>query len=287
MGKRVAHNGMVWVGLMMLLVGAIACGDDNGGTAGSGAAGASGASGMTATGGTSGTGTGGTSGTGTGGTSGVGGGNNDIGPTEICMRVAQIQCAAEADCCDSPGRDVPTCESAMRDLCEESGGASVATDPIVGFDQDALTAALDELESRIAPCDPAVAAWAITSDGFQSAFTGSRAAGANCSPEGGDNATIEAIAAALVSCQNVATTACLPGADTASWMCAPRGAAGGLCFTDFNCQEGLYCGPTATCVARKTTGADCDEANECASFLCADGACAASTDQQAAYCLAD
>jgi hypothetical protein len=285
MGKRVALNATGLIAAALLLASVGACGDDSDGAGGASGAGTSG---MGATGGTGGSGGAGASGMGAtggmGGSGGMAGGNNNVGPSEVCMRVAQIQCAAEADCCDAPGRDVAACESAQRNECEVGGGAAAA-DPIVGFDQDALADALDELQARTATCDPSVATWAITSDGFLSAFTGTRAAGADCGPAGGDDATLDAIAAALASCQNSATTACLPDLVSGDWTCAARSAAAGPCFSDLNCADGLFCNIMGTCEARKAAGAECDQPNECASLLCAADTCAEASDTQAAYCL--
>jgi hypothetical protein len=102
---------------------------------------------------------------------------------------------------------------------------------------------------------------------------------------GGDAAA----AGALASCQNAATTACLPSS-ALSWTCAPRGVEGAKCFTDLNCQNGFYCpNPDlqinmTNCLARKALGGSCAQDNECVSLTCIAGTCAAPTTQSA-YCL--
>jgi hypothetical protein len=262
---------MVWNLLVVAVVLALAaCGGDDG--EGGGGAGASGASGM------------GGDGDGDGD-----GDSNDVGPDGICERIAAIQCAAQEECCTAPEMDVAACTTKFIADCSDL--EAIAAEEIVGFDRAAVREALDELEARAGNCDPALASWAITAEGFASSFTGSRAAGADCTPEGGANTNdINAVGAALASCSNVATTACLP-TDT-TWTCTARAAAGGDCFTDLNCQDGLFCekgedGPfDGTCVARKAAGADCFDANECTSFVCKDDACAAA-DAQAVYCFED
>lgn len=251
--------------VVLSLLALSACGGDDEGSSGSG-----GASGM-------------------GGGGGDGGGNsNDVGPSEICERIAAIQCAAQEDCCDDPGQTVAECMSDLIAGCNDL--EAVAADPIVGFDRAAVRAALDELQTRSGQCDPALASWAITSDGFASSFTGTRDEGDDCLPDGGaDTSDVNAFGAALASCKNVATTACLP--TSGDWKCTARGAAGGQCFTDLNCQDGLFCDKTdaadtfdGECKARKAAGEDCLDANECSSFICKDDTCTATNDVQAAYC---
>jgi len=247
-----------------------ACGGDD--TEGGG--GASGASGMGGSGGSS------------------GGGSNDVGPDGICERIAAIQCAAQADCCEAPAMDMAACVTDLLAGCTDL--EAVAADDIVGFDRAAVRAALDELEQRAGDCDPALASWAVTAEGFASSFTGTRDQGEDCTPEGGaDTSDVDAVGAALASCTNVATTACLPTETT--WTCTARAAAGGQCFTDLNCQDGLFCDKEAAttaydgvCAARKAAGAECFDANECTSFVCKeDETCAANDDVQAVYCFED
>lgn len=227
---------------------------------------------------------------GMGGMGGTGGGNNNVQPGQICARFAEIQCEAEANCCESAGRDQAACRTALANDCDRNGLDTIPMNAIVGFNAGALKSALDELEERNADCDPTVAAWAVTSDGFASSFNGTRAAGESCLPEGGVEASTSEVGAALASCMNSATTACLPTSDD-SWTCAPRGAAGAPCFTDFNCQDSMYCDQTMAmtlyegmCSARKAAGAECEEGNECASFICKDEVCSGTDDAQAAFC---
>ena len=93
----------------------------------------------------------------------------------------------------------------------------------------------------------------------------------------------------LASCLDPANNSCLPEG-AISWTCAPRANAGGACFTDVNCVDGLFCpNPDfniegATCTARKAVGASCSLPNECESLFCKGGKCVEAT-KQAAYCL--
>jgi len=259
------RNRALWVVASMLAL--VACGGDDGG----GGGGASGASGM--------------------GGSGGGGASNDVGPDGICERIAAIQCAAQEACCTAPAMDVAACMSELLGGCSDL--EAVAAEEIVGFDRAAVRAALDELERRAGACDPALASWAITAEGFASSFTGTRGEGEDCTPEGGAGTSdVNAVGAALASCSNVETTACLPTETT--WTCKPRAAAGGACFTDLNCVDGLFCDKTdaqtaydGVCAARKGAGSECFDANECTSFVCKDDVCAADNDAQAVYCFED
>ena len=252
--------------VMVSLLALAACGDDGGGEAVSGMGGGDG--------------------------DGDGDGDaNDVGPDQICERIAAIQCAAQEACCNAPEQTAAECMSALIADCSDL--EAIAADPIVGFDRAAVRAALAELQSRSTSCSTSLASWATSADGAYSSFTGSRAAGEDCLPAGGamTNDT-DAIGAALASCSNVATTACLP-TDT-EWKCTARGAAGSQCFTDLNCQDGLYCDQSQNtgvfdgdCAPRKADGAACASANECGSFVCKSRVCAAANDVQAVYCFED
>lgn len=232
---------------------------------------------------------GGDDGDGGAGASGAGGGGNDVGPDQICERIAAIQCGAQEACCTMPEQTLARCMNDFIAGCSDL--EAIAADPIVGFNRAAVRAALDELETRAGNCDTSIASWAATADGLFSSFNGTRDAGESCLPTGGANTTdTNALGAALASCKNVATTACLP--TSGDWTCAPRGGVDAQCFTDLNCQDGMYCSKSDSmatafdgkCALRKAAGEACLDATECQSFVCASRACAAATDVQAVYC---
>ncbi|MDD9936602.1 MAG: hypothetical protein OXT09_23525 [Myxococcales bacterium] len=213
---------------------------------------------------------------------------NDVTPGAICARLAVIQCAGEQVCCDTPSADQASCEADAESACTTGLGLdAVAGDAAVGFDAAAAAAAITMYENRAMQCDPSAPAWALSPDGFTGAFTGTLGPGEDCMPEGGLEADLPVIFAALASCTNVATQACLPTETT--WTCEPRGGADAACFTDLNCQDGLFCDPAlttmGTCKARKAAGEACLTANECSSAVCKDSVCGADDDVQAAYCL--
>ena len=213
---------------------------------------------------------------------------NDVMPGGICQRLAEITCAGEQACCDAPGRTAQACISAVSGACSSMLMAdTLAAEPAVAFNAAAAKTAFTEFENRASTCDPEIAAWAVSANGFPTSFAGTLASGADCEPEGGLQADIDDLLVALASCQTAGGQACLPG--EGGWTCAPRSAAGGRCYNDFNCADGLFCeNPDGefdgTCMAAKSAGADCRGPLECESLICNDRKCAPSGDVQAAYC---
>ena len=85
------------------------------------------------------------------------------------------------------------------------------------------------------------------------------------------------------------STACLPSAT--DWKCTARGGEGSPCFSPLNCQEGMWCDSTdaeslgdGVCVAQKPANEACNAPEECQSFVCKSGSCAASDDVQEIFC---
>jgi hypothetical protein len=212
---------------------------------------------------------------------------NAVMPGNICDRLATIQCAGEAACCDNPGRNYATCKTTMKQGCDtELMADQIAAAPEASFDAAQARTVFTEIERRASECDPSIAAYGIAFDGLRSIFRGTRAPDTSCTPA---NPLDRAMAgAALTSCTNADMFACLPSA--ISWRCAPHAGANGPCFTDNNCNPGLYCdNPDLSvlggdCLARKAVGASCSLPLECESLFCKGGKCVAA-DQQAAYCL--
>jgi hypothetical protein len=166
----------------------------------------------------------------------------------------------------------------------------IAAQPSTAFDPAAAKAAFTKLEQLAATCDTTVAAWGSSVDGLRGITRGTVAAGESCMPPV-EHLTDKAYdAAALTSCLDPSTDACLPGALT--WTCEPKQDVNGPCFTDANCRDGLYCdnpqltGLSQPCLPRKGVGETCSAGNECQSLFCKHGACVAA-EQQAAYCLAN
>jgi hypothetical protein len=214
-------------------------------------------------------------------------GRNAVTPGVICDRLATIQCAAEASCCPTPGRDFASCKQTMMSTCSSQYMAdSIAGQPAAGFDPAQAQMVFTHFEDLSSKCDSSIAAFAESPQGLRSMFKGTVAPMNSCRPS---NLNDMAMAGgALAACTNSDNYACLPSLIT--WICNPRAAAGGKCFTDVNCKPGLYCpNPNldiagATCTARKQVGAQCKTPNECADLYCKSGSCVVAS-QQAAYCL--
>ena len=243
-----------------------------------------------------------------GATAGVGGGStgagfdagtapdrNMVSPGGICERLATIQCAGEQHCCPSPGRSFDACKSSLMSACtSEFAFDEIAANPVTGFNPAGAAAAFSELENRAERCDPTVAQWAVSGAGFLTAFDGTVPEGGACTPPG--NSTIGMLfsrgdpeqIAALASCQNSATTVCLPAVGV--WTCTARAGEGGSCVFDGNCQDNFYCADSGflsdACTQRNPTGTACTAANECQTFICKGGSCADATAANAC-CLQD
>lgn len=213
---------------------------------------------------------------------------NMVQAGKVCSRLAQIQCAGEAYCCDNPGRDVAACEVKMADLCtKELFVDAITIDTRAGFDAARAATALQTFEEMASRCDPMIGDYGADPDGLMAMVRGTVDKGGRCSP--GVTTDKARAAVALASCRNSATIACLP-TSALNWSCTDRAAAGSNCFTDLNCTDGHWCpNPEfkigmAQCVSRKADGMNCAAGNECLSLTCTTGKCAAPT-KQSAYCL--
>lgn len=271
-------------------------GGSTGGIGGStgGIGGSTGATGGVITGGTGGSGgvqTGGVSGTGGSATFDAGSdpNRNNVQAGAVCDRLATVQCAAEQYCCASAGRTFDQCKAAQMTECGNLYLDEVTLNSVSGFDATAAATAFTQYENLASMCDTTIVSWGISTDGLRGITKGTIDPGGACTPSNKlDNANV---AAYLVSCKDAATTACLPSTTgIGTWTCTARAAAGGRCFTDLNCQDGLYCdNPNlanfdSQCQTRKADGQTCATGNECASLACVGGMCVAA-DQQAVYCL--
>jgi hypothetical protein len=212
---------------------------------------------------------------GVGGSGAAAGGNGGNQDESLCAQIARVQCEAAA-CCPT---HVPNanCEAEARQTCEgDLQLDAIAADPATGFNEATFDMALAEFESRASSCQANVAVFVIDPvGGLRGAAAGTLPAGADCTAS--NMSSQVAIATALASCANPATSACLPSETT--WTCAARGPEGAPCFTDANCDDNLYCDNPdteltgAVCVARKAAGEACSAANECLSLSCGGGAC--------------
>jgi hypothetical protein len=215
---------------------------------------------------------------------------NQVAPADLCTRLATINCAGEAFCCQTPTRTVDACKADLIKTCSSDLMLDrIAANPITGFDAAAAERAYTELERKASVCDETVAAWGGSADGLRGILKGTIAANASCKPPQTipDKASI---AAALVSCTEPTLHACaFTSLLAGDWSCAAKVGAGGACNTDNNCNDGLYCvlpalAAVGSCTERKAVGASCSAPTQCASLYCKSGKCVAA-DRQAAYCL--
>ncbi len=292
----------VLLALTVLIAPTVGCSSPQSGrpaeNAGSGSAGQAGSgSGSGGSAGSVGSGTAGVSAAGMGG-EGADAGSFDAGssPTrnmvqvaDVCERLSTIQCAGEKHCCTNPGRTEEMCKSTMKDGCvNQLHLDAIAAQANTGFDRMSAETAFTEFERLASTCKPSIAQWGVSVTGFRGILKGTIAAGQSCRPPLQSLTDPVIAGAALVSCTDLGTQACLPMA--LSWTCTPRHPAGGACFADANCLDDLYCdNPQTTfgavCKARKAPAAACTNANECLSLACKQGTCRAADDVQAAYCL--
>lgn len=213
---------------------------------------------------------------------------NKVSAAQLCERLATINCAGEAYCCDTPNRTVEACKQDLIMTCSSTLMLDkIAMQESSGFDAAAAEKAYAELESRASKCDPAVAQWGGSQDGLRGVLKGSIAPKASCMPA----ASIDPVqvGAALVACAQPETHACVYATLLDPWTCEPRSGEGGTCVTDNNCTDGLYClvptpGIAGSCKQRKAVGESCASPTECASLFCKKSLCV-EADQQAAYCL--
>jgi hypothetical protein len=167
---------------------------------------------------------------------------------------------------------------------------AVAMDSSTGFDMAKASAALTKFESLASKCDTSISAFGISLDGFRGIAAGTVAVGGTCNPSSTATNKTAATAAALVSCTDPASNACMTAAMGSDWKCTARSDAGGTCFSDANCKDGMYCDNPGyaleggKCAARKAKGADCMASNECTSLACVASKCDDQT-KDVAYCL--
>lgn len=218
---------------------------------------------------------------------------NRVEPGRVCERLAAIQCAGEAACCESRRRSVGECIEEMERGCDrELYLDDISRNDVAGYSVEAAEEAFSELERLASACDPGIASWAVSPSGLRGVVRGTIEGGGDCTPPSILNRP-EA-AGYIAACLDAETTACLPALDGSDWICSPRGSVGRKCFIDINCEEGLYCdnprlGPPSSktvCKERKAIGAPCELSNECESLACRNGGCVVS-DSQTAYCLED
>jgi hypothetical protein len=214
---------------------------------------------------------------------------NKVAPGTLCSRLAEIDCAGEVHCCNNPGRTVEACRADIMKTCTDNLFLDrMAGDPITGFDMAAAERAYTQLEEKAAQCDDTVAIWGGSPEGLRGILKGTVAPEAECTAPPEAIIDPPKVAAHLASCAQIATHACLPAQEEGGpWSCEARSTAGGPCFSDNNCVDGLYCNtanPMGACTERLADGTACTNPTSCKSLYCKKGSCVPA-DQQSAYCL--
>lgn len=213
---------------------------------------------------------------------------NQVPGSQVCDRLATIQCAAEAACCSAPGRSFDACKATMKQGCTDQLYLdTIMSAPGTGYDQTAAAALFAEYERQASTCEKGIAAWGASPAGLSGLAPGTIEAGQRCNPQAPVPSPAQ-VATALASCKSPATTACY--ATVAGWTCSPRTDVGTPCFVDTNCNEGMFCDNPqflvtgSTCKTRKAEGASCTAPNECASLLCRHSLCVPATTDNV-FCL--
>ncbi|MEY4579303.1 MAG: hypothetical protein RL701_4006 [Pseudomonadota bacterium] len=156
---------------------------------------------------------------------------------------------------------------------------------MTGWNPDAAFEAFTDFEDRSKRCDVGIGDWVLSRQGFRRVLEGTHHLGDSCmftAP------TPVEQAAAMASCIHEEGAACLPDSLLNGYVCAARNATDGKCWTEDNCQPGLYCNKprvtAGTCAARLQLDAKCDAGSDCASLYCKGGVCVTATID-IAYCL--
>lgn len=203
----------------------------------------------------------------------------EIAADQLCARIAQAVCQADARCCNTSPTDcveeqTEECEDAIQPLVDD---ARLGYDPIAGA---ALVASLEE---RGESC------WAQAPDygALLAAFAGTGVAGADCTPP---NLSTSSLRESALSCaRGLACRLSLRADGSYEGECAAR--ADDACSHPLDCGPEQFCslpqdwrpGVWGTCRPLRADGWACESDLECASRYC-DGTCG--QPRQSAVCLA-
>lgn len=276
---------------------------------GTGGASASGGAAGSASGGAAGSASGGVAGVTSSGGTGAGGGGYSL--DDVCAKVSPKTCDFSKDCCVASGFgfDQKGCETSALTGCELNVAEVKAG--TMSFDPTKIDACLKAYETLFAQCVIDLGDFFAALDQLKScsfAFEGQLPEGsscnrdAQCAPSADPNVFTSCdentkkctSARRLQLNENCAVgdgvkDFCSPGlyCDAAfvglppyPGICKPATPEGAKCnaFKPFNleCGAGFYCNKaTSSCTKAKVGGANCAEALECQSFVCALGKCTA------------
>lgn len=237
---------------------------------------------------------------------------------EVCDVLAEEQCAAIADCCDSTGvgYDADGCKAGIKKACE--GRAARVAAGKLGFDPESVDACNEAMAEIYGKCR---ISWEETAEmllgvpACRDVFPGKKAAGEDCT---GNEECKAAYATEVAACEagkcvvrprfHVEGDDCAldqsdPVACGAGLYCNADASKKGKCekvkaldeacakgadaLAKFECGWGNYCNQSSgRCTAGNAAGAACNEQRyyECASLVCTGGKCAEHAVANAAIC---
>jgi len=200
-----------------------------------------------------------------------------VSASGFCDMWLNAWCMKQAECCtDSLGRysSVATCVAAQRPSCSLGlGVAFQSSTPTAFFDSARATSALSDL--RAADCSAALPSLDAISPPI---VRGTLAAGADCSPIGGDLSPTLSCGPSYRCLLGATRTGALRG------QCVNEGASVGASCASQTCVSGMYCqlsatGSTGSCQMKLGPGAPCT-----ADVACAEGTCDLSTSTGTSAC---
>jgi len=190
----------------------------------------------------------------------------DAGPGSVEQGGA---CVSDGQCVSGHCADQICCDKACDGLCVSCAGVftggkdGVCAPALAGMNahptRDCLTSAAE-------PCG---------NDGTCNGAGACRLQGSTqvCAPSACSGATGAQSFQPAASCDG--TGKCISPAkqSCAAYDCSTTNGCAKPCTTDMSCGDGNFCGTDAICRAKKTDGAACTAANECAHGFCVDGFC--------------
>ncbi len=185
---------------------------------------------------------------------------------DYCPAFARTACEARgADCCDDPSFDVEACTRQLQMACGAAFGAIIADDRIT-WDAEAAGRAVASGSALAATCDPDVADWYISREGFYGPARGSIPGGGECTPRG--MMEIDFLVANL-ACERK-DQICQQSGER--WLCVDALRDGEVCRYGLECAS-LRCEHAGgfmprRCGSGEPTGSSCTWEDECASSIC-------------------
>lgn len=188
---------------------------------------------------------------------------SDFTQQAYCQGLAVKYCSAAAVCCSSSGVEVPipTCTDQLVADCLES---FVRSADFRVYDGGAARECVELYPSGPEACR-------ATSD------TTTQACGRVWVGTSGEGETCESSNDCARAAGQVAVCTYAANADVGVCSTISAQSEQGECFSDADCQQGLFCDDLLlTCQRRRTIGQACSRPGECSSFGCQSGSCAES-----------